>query len=38
MEAIEEVIADLDRKTEKAHTDYDTATKNHEAEVARING
>jgi len=38
VDAIESVIADLDRKTERAHSEYDTRENEHNSEVTRING
>lgn len=36
VEAINDVVADIERKTERAYSEYDRRTTEHEAEVARI--
>jgi len=38
VDAIEEVINDLERKTDRAHEEYERKTVEHESEVSRING
>jgi len=38
IDAIEEVVNDLDRKTERAHAEYEKRGNEHDSEVNRING
>jgi peptidoglycan hydrolase CwlO-like protein len=37
IEAINEVVGDIERKTERAHSEYDDRTAEHNSEVSRIN-
>jgi peptidoglycan hydrolase CwlO-like protein len=37
VDAVEEVVADLDRKIEKSHHEYQLRTDEHNREVSRIN-